>query len=160
MLAAQTIQAAFAADHDRIDALFAEFKRWKRSDFARAKEAFKEFKFGLQRHIVWEEEILFPLFERKTGMGQRGPTEVMRIEHRQIGGCLEEIHRKVKAQDPNTDHEEQALLQALTIHTEKEETILYPALDRLLSDEEKAAAFEAMEKVPEEAYRTCCGKHA
>jgi len=159
MLTAQTIQSAFAADHDRLDALFDEFARLRRSDFARAKEVFKEFKFGLQRHIIWEESILFPLFEQRTGMHQRGPTEVMRIEHRRIGDCLEAIHQKVKAQDPNSDREELALLEALTVHNEKEETILYPALDRLLSDEEKTAAFEAMEKVPEEAYRTCCGQH-
>ena len=27
----------------------------------------KEFKIGLQRHIVWEESVLFPRFEHKTG---------------------------------------------------------------------------------------------
>lgn len=160
MLTAQSIQSAFAADHDRLDALFADFCQWQRSDCAKARELFKEFKFGLQRHIIWEETILFPLFERKTGMHHGGPTEVMRIEHRHIGECLEAIHQKVKAQDPDSDPEEQALLEALTVHNEKEETILYPALDRLLSDDEKAAAFEAMARVPEEAYKTCCGRHA
>ena len=159
MLTAPSIQTAFAADHDRLDALFADFYQWKRDDYARARAAFREFKIGLQRHIVWEEHILFPLFEQKTGLMQCGPTEVMRSEHRRIGACLEALHEKVKAQDPHSDPEEQALLEALTVHNEKEETILYPALDRLLSDEEKAAAFAAMESVPEEAYRTCCGKH-
>jgi iron-sulfur cluster repair protein YtfE (RIC family) len=160
MLTAQSIQSAFAADHDRLDALFADFCNWKRSDYIRARELFKEFKFGLQRHIIWEENILFPLFERKTGMPHSGPTEVMRREHRRIGACLEAIHQKVKVQDPHSEPEEQALLEALTVHNEKEETILYPALDRLLSDVEKVAAFDAMEKVPEEAYKTCCGGHA
>ena len=36
------------------------------------KEAFKEFKLGLQRHIVWEEELLFPIWEEKTGMVEDG----------------------------------------------------------------------------------------
>jgi iron-sulfur cluster repair protein YtfE (RIC family) len=159
MLTAQTIQSAFAVDHDRLDALFADFARLRRSDFARAREVFMEFKFGLQRHIVWEENVLFPLFEQKTGIHRGGPTEVMRIEHRRIGGCLEAIHRKVKAHDPDCG-EEEALLEVLTAHNEKEEAILYPALDHLLSDAEKAAAFEVMEKVPEESYRTCCGHHS
>ena len=158
MIATKTIQDAFAADHDRLDQCLQKFQAMKRSDFAGAKQFFKEFKFGLQRHIIWEETILFPLFEQKTGMVRCGPTEVMRTEHRRIGECLEAIHQKVKAQDPHSDPEEQALLEALTIHNEKEETILYPALDRLLSDDEKAAAFVAIEKVPEEAYRTCCGR--
>jgi len=143
-----------------LDGLFADFRRLKRTDFARAKECFKEFKFGLQRHIVWEEQILFPLFERKTGMTQGGPTAVMRTEHRLIGDRLEAIHQKVRAQDPDCDREEEALLEVLSSHNQKEENVLYPALDRFLSAAEVATAFEAMKKVPEEAYRTCCGHHA
>jgi iron-sulfur cluster repair protein YtfE (RIC family) len=160
MLTTQSIQSEFAADHDRLDALFADFTNRKRSDFTRAKESFKAFKFGLQRHIVWEEDVLFPLFERKTGLSDGGPTHVMRAEHRRIGECLEAIHEKVKAQNPDSEKEEWALLEALSAHNEKEETVLYPALDRLLSDDEKTSAFAAMEKVPEAAYKTCCGKHA
>jgi regulator of cell morphogenesis and NO signaling len=51
-----TIRTYYERDHDRLDELFTTFQRLKRSDFAKAKEAFKEFKVGLQRHIVWEEE--------------------------------------------------------------------------------------------------------
>lgn len=158
MMTMPSIQSAFATDHDRLDGFFVSFQTWKRTDFAKAREAFKEFKFGLQRHIIWEETILFPLFEKKTGMYQTGPTEVMRQEHRQIGDCLEAIHKKVQQRDPNSDAEERSLLAILVAHNQKEETVLYPALDRLLSDEEKAAASDAMEKIPEEAYQVCCGK--
>jgi iron-sulfur cluster repair protein YtfE (RIC family) len=160
MLATQmTVKSSFASDHDRLDDLFVQFQKTKGTDYSRAKEFFKEFKFGLQRHIVWEESILFPLFEKKTGMYHTGPTEVMRQEHRRIGELLEAIHQKVKQQDPNSDQEEQALLVALSAHNQKEEMVLYPAIDRLTSDEEKTEAFAAMEKVPEEAYKVCCGKH-
>jgi iron-sulfur cluster repair protein YtfE (RIC family) len=153
------VQTSFADDHDRLDELFVQFQKTKRSDYARAKEFFKEFKFGLQRHIVWEESILFPLFEKKTGMYHTGPTEVMRQEHRRIGALLEAIHKKVQKQDPESDAEEKALLEALLAHNQKEEQVLYPAIDRLTTDEDKNEAFAAMEKVPEEAYKTCCGKH-
>ena len=37
--------------------------------------------------------------------------------------------------------------------------VLYPMLDRMLSDAERQAVAEAMARVPEEAYRTCCGQH-
>lgn len=157
MLTASSIQSAFAADHDRLDALFTNFQQTKRSDYPRAREFFKEFKFGLQRHIVWEEQILFPRFEQRTGLIDVGPTAVMRQEHRRIGDCLEAIHKKVQKQDPDSDREEQELLQALAAHNEKEERILYPALDNLLSDEERSEVFTAMEQVPEEAYKRCCG---
>jgi iron-sulfur cluster repair protein YtfE (RIC family) len=153
-----SVQTSFADDHDRLDELFVQFQKTKRSDYARAKEFFKEFKFGLQRHIVWEESILFPLFEKKTGMYHTGPTEIMRQEHRRIGTLLEAIHKKVQQQDPESDAEEKALLEALLAHNQKEEQVLYAAIDRLTTDEDKNEAFAAMEKVPEEAYKTCCGR--
>jgi hemerythrin-like domain-containing protein len=151
------IRAAFTADHERLEGLFESFRQTKRTDFSKAREFFKEFKFGLQRHIVQEEQVLFPLFEQKTRLVHGGPTEVMRREHRQIGAFLEAVHDKVRNSDPNSENEEWALLAALAIHDEKEENILYPALDRLLSDDEKAQAFAAMERIPEESYRVCCG---
>jgi iron-sulfur cluster repair protein YtfE (RIC family) len=160
MLTMQNIQAGFAADHDRLDHCLQQFHALKRSDFAGARQHFKEFKVGLQRHIVWEEQILFPRFEAKTGLHGTGPTEVMRQEHRRIGALLEAVHEKVKRGEPESDAEERALLEVLAAHNQKEECVLYPALDRLLSDAEKAEVFEAMEKLPEEAYKTCCGGHA
>jgi iron-sulfur cluster repair protein YtfE (RIC family) len=152
-----TIRETFAADHDRLDQLFESYRQAKQKELRQAREFFKEFKIGLQRHIVWEEQVLFPLFERKTGMSQGGPTEVMRQEHRLIGVYLEAVHEKVRNRDPNSDSEDYFLLSALALHNQKEENILYPTLDRLLSDEEKAEAFAAIQHVPEEAYRVCCG---
>jgi iron-sulfur cluster repair protein YtfE (RIC family) len=154
-----SIRTYFAEDHDRLDGLFARFQERKRADYAEAKPFFREFKFGLQRHIVWEEQILFPLFEEKTGLRDIGPTAVMRHEHRRIGQRLEALHDKVRRHDPESDAEEQALREALEAHNLKEETALYPALDRLLTDEEKQGVAEAMARLPEEAYRTCCGHH-
>jgi hemerythrin superfamily protein len=49
------------------------------------------------------------------------------------------------------------LVEILSAHNHKEENILYPAIDRLLNDEEKAAAFREMEELPAEAYEACCG---
>ena len=60
-----TISAFYEQDHDRLDDLFKTFQQFKRSDVAKAKEAFQGFKLGLQRHIVWEEDLLFPLWEEK-----------------------------------------------------------------------------------------------
>jgi iron-sulfur cluster repair protein YtfE (RIC family) len=131
------VQASFAQDHDRLDQLLETYRRLKRVDFARAKQAFKEFKFGLKRHIIWEEEVLLPLFEEKSGMHDRGPTAVMRAEDQEIGQCLEALHHKVRRQEVDSDAEEQSLLQALTAHNQKEENVLYPMIDRLSSEEER-----------------------
>ncbi len=155
----KTISEFYEQDHDRLDELFKTFQKMKRSDFDKAKKAFKEFKFGLQRHIVWEEEVLFPLWEEKTGMSEGGPTFVMRAEHRQIGQQLEAIHGKVADQNPDSDQEEQALLDLLGSHNMKEERVLYPAIDQLTSAEERETVFRNMNDIPEERYKLCCGQH-
>ncbi len=153
----QMVQSFFADDHERLDQLLATYGRLKRVDFDRAKEAFRQFKVGLQQHILREEGVLFPLFEEKTGMRDHGPTVVMRAEHRQIARRLEAIDGKVRRRDVESDQEEEALVEILSAHNFKEENILYPAIDRLLKDEEKAAAFRRMEELPAEAHQACCG---
>lgn len=150
------ITSFYTDDHDQLDGYFKKFQELKRQDYPQAKEYFKKFKFGLQRHIVWEEEILFPLFEEKTGMKNGGPTEVMRQEHRQIKAHLEEVHKKVQCQDPESDQEEQLLWDVLKQHNHKEENILYPAIDQSVSDEEHHNVFGKMEALPEQRYKTCC----
>jgi iron-sulfur cluster repair protein YtfE (RIC family) len=155
----KTISTFYEQDHDRLDELFKTFQKFKRSDFAKAKEAFKEFKFGLQRHIVWEEDLLFPLWEEKTGMCDGGPTFVMRNEHRQIAQLLEALHDKVAEQNPDCDQEEQALLNLLGSHNMKEERVLYPAIDQVTNEEERETVFRNMDNIPEERYRVSCGQH-
>ncbi len=153
----KTISSFYAHDHDELDGFLQAFQRLKKTDYASAKENFKKFKFGLQKHIAWEEEILFPLFEEKTGLKEGGPTEAMRDEHRRIKDALEDLHKKVQRQDPNSDSEELMLLALLHEHNEKEEHVLYPAIDRLASDEERKKIFGRMDALPEQKYKTCCG---
>jgi iron-sulfur cluster repair protein YtfE (RIC family) len=154
---ATSISIYYEEDHDRLDQLFRKFQEFKTKDFSRAKEFFVSFKFGLQRHIVWEEEVLFPLFENATGLVDQGPTYVMRLEHRLIGEKLELIHKKVQLKDPNSDSEEQELLSILSSHNDKEEKVLYPAIDQIAQQSGKTnEVFKQMREIPEERYKTCC----
>jgi regulator of cell morphogenesis and NO signaling len=155
----ETIRRFFEQDHDRLDELFKTFQQLKRSDFTKAEQAFKEFMVGLQRHIVWEEDLLFPLWEKKTGMSDSGPTPAMRNEHRQIGEQLEAIHRKVANQNVGSDQEEEGLLSLLSSHNRKEERALYPAIDQVTSAEERETVLLNMNNIPEERYKLCCGQH-
>ena len=143
-----SIAGYFENDHVRLDRRFKEFQDTKRSDFARAAADFAEFKAGLERHIGWEEEILFPGFEDKTGMHNTGPTAVMRMEHRLIKRFLQEIAQKLARQDTDTDSEESGLRQTLGEHNRKEEQILYPAIDEMLNPAERASAFARMGVAP------------
>lgn len=155
----KTITAYYEEDHDRLDELFKTFQTSKRSDCAKAKDAFKQFKVGLQRHIMWEEELLFPMWEEKTGMVEDGPTPMMRFEHSQIKQLLDAIHHKVEGQNLETDQEEQALLNLLSSHNRKEERALYPAIDNVTTPEECATVFSNMASIPEDRYNACCSDH-
>ena len=150
------IMEFMSKDHDRLDGIFKKFQEIKKGDGRRALKQFAEFKIGLQRHIVWEEEILFPLFEKQTGMKESGPTAVMRMEHREIKGYLEKIHDAVAEGNLETDEFERGLISVLTGHNDKEETVLYPWIDSSLSEKEKKEVLERMKKLPPEKYNKCC----
>ena len=88
-----TILEFMSEDHDRLDNKIKKYSTEKLVDIERAESIFLSFKSELERHIIWEEDILFPVFERKTGIKDGGPTSVMRIEHIQIKKYLQEIKR-------------------------------------------------------------------
>jgi hemerythrin superfamily protein len=92
-------------------------------------------------------------------MAEVGPTMVMRAEHRQIGEYLEAIHQRVQRQDPQSDQEEQRLLAVLAAHNKKEELVLYRAIDNILNEADRASIYTAINNIPEERYKTCCGLH-
>jgi len=140
-----SITQYFQQDHDRLDALFQQFQHLTNTDPTKAREWFREFKSGLERHIVWEEEILFPLFEEKTGMREAGPTEMMRMEHEQIRRLLEAILQGLQ-QGTTTDSDEAALLEILDAHNQKEEYILYPTIDELFTEQDRREVFARMER--------------
>lgn len=146
-----TIFEFMSIDHDRLDAIFGDFKNLKRSDPSGAMKLFLDFKAGLQTHIAWEEDILFPIFERGTGMNEAGPTAIMRMEHRQIKDFLGKIDQIIlDAGLKGGDEAEISLLQVLEAHNQKEENILYPAIDNLTSVQEKEQAITRMTDWPSE----------
>lgn len=151
-----TIGSYFQNDHKRLDLLFDQFQALKACDYIEAKRYFKDFMLGLERHILWEEKVLFPFFESKTGSKDSGPTAVMRFEHKQIREKLGQLHIKVHEENPDSDEEEASLLYLLTQHNQKEESILYPSLDQLASAEERKKIFADIEQVSKESSGSCC----
>ena len=147
-----TVSEFMSMDHDRLGKIFEEFSNLKKDDINRAKIFFSDFKTGLQQHIIWEEEILFPIFERETGMSGVGPTAVMRMEHRQIENFLEEIGEKIlEGELKGIDKAEVGLLEVLGSHNQKEENILYPEIDNLTSEQEKEQVITRMKGRPSES---------
>ena len=135
-------------DHDRLDGIFQEFRSTKSNDFENARKLFSDFKTDLERHIIWEEDILFPMFESRTGMYDSGPTAVMRMEHRQIKGFLEQIHNAISSGNLKTEEFEKGLIEVLTAHNNKEESILYPWIDNSISEDERQQSLLRMKNLP------------
>ena len=153
----EKIMEFMSRDHDRLDQIFEKFRRLKYNSIIKSIPIFHDFKIGLQRHIVWEEDILFPVFEDKTEMHKEGPTFVMRSEHREIKNFLERIHSKLVKEDINDLSElEKALFKVLSDHNQKEENILYPWIDSSTTVAEREKLFARMKSLPAERYNKCC----
>lgn len=141
------IQRFMAIDHCRVDRLLKDFSTLRRRDVKRAAAAFASGKERLLRHIVWEEDLLFPAFEDKTGLHDSGPTLVMRQEHAQIKAALERMTALLEAgTEAEFDVVERELVGVLTAHNKKEETILYPMLNQSLSAQGRNDLLEKMQR--------------
>jgi regulator of cell morphogenesis and NO signaling len=138
--AGRGISEALAWDHDRLDGLEQRtFELFATGDVAGAGATWTEFSFGLRRHIGFEEEILFPAFEEKVGLPPNaGPTAVMRQEHREIERLIAAIGRALAGEGAPLPFRSD-LHRVLGQHNEKEERVLYPGADQLLSAEERDA---------------------
>lgn len=144
----ETIADFMGEDHDRLDGLFDEFRSTRGTDYSKACKLFLDFEAGLLRHIVWEEEILFPLFEERTGMRDSGPTAVMRAEHQEIKELLAKIHDAVLKGDTETGELEKEIIVILSAHNVKEENILYPWIDETLTEREIEETLAIMQDLP------------
>ena len=146
----RTVTDFFQTDHRRLDAIFDRFKDAVRGrKFEEAASAFREFRLGLTRHIRAEEEILFPVFEDKTGMRDAGPTAVMRMDHKDIKELMDKIVNAADAKDEKTAVDcAEALFNILVDHNMKEEHILYPETDSFLSDAERSQVIKKTQTLP------------
>jgi len=130
-----TVTGVLSRDHRRLVAPVAHAKRALAAGApALGAERFAAFRDGLERHMVAEEEVLFPAFESLTGMAA-GPTQVMRNEHEQMRHLLGAIAARLdqEAEAPAHTTPLAELTALLYAHNGKEERILYPTTDRAAS---------------------------
>lgn len=124
----------FTEDHRACDAIWAEVEAAvDAGDDAGAKAAFDRFAQRTRRHLNMEEEVLFPAFERATGMHGGGPTMVMRMEHERMRAVLDGMAAAAASGswEDVSDHGD-TLLMLTQQHNMKEEGMLYPMADARL----------------------------
>ena len=123
-------------DHHRCDSIFADAESAAASgDWAKATATFNQFVDALRHHFAMEEEVLFTAFDERTGMAM-GPTETMRMEHRQMTDLISEITDALQQQDENEFLGlAETLLMIMQQHNLKEEQMLYRMADQVLVSE-------------------------
>jgi regulator of cell morphogenesis and NO signaling len=144
------VSDALGWDHERLARLeVGAFVARAAGDTETASAWYESFSSGLRRHIAVEEEILFPLFEERAGLFPgSGPTDVMRTEHREIVRLLGEILRTIGDPAKLPDQARAAFHEILEEHHRKEEGMLYPALDQVVTPEEGDALVSRIQGFP------------
>lgn len=131
------LTAFFEQDHRDCDARWADVEELlDTADIEAARPAWDKFNAGMRRHFAMEEEILFPAFDARSGMGGRGPTAMMKIEHQQMRGLLDQIAESIESGDAQEALDiGDTLLMLVQQHNAKEESMLYPMAENMLAGE-------------------------
>jgi regulator of cell morphogenesis and NO signaling len=130
-----------------------EVQNWKERLLA-LRESVQAFVNELDPHSKREEEVLFPMMAQYIGRTS-GPIAVMEIEHDQANQQLASFLTKTAELSETVDRDSAALLaneaivayHILAEHFMKEENVLFPMAERLLSDEEKEELAEKINQI-------------
>ncbi len=110
-------------------------KQWQE-----AEKQWQKFCADLECHLQNEEQQLFPAFEQRTG-NSAGPTAVMRMEHEQMRAMVTDMTDSLSKQDGDTYLGlSETMMILMQQHNMKEEQILYPMTDQVLSDSDAILA--------------------
>ncbi|MEA2111338.1 MAG: hemerythrin domain-containing protein [Campylobacterota bacterium] len=120
------IRTFLTQDHRECDVHFSAMENIANAGtLADATEMYKKFAEATEHHFQMEERVMFPAFEQKTGMLQ-GPTQMMRQEHTQIRGLINEISEAIEADDRDKFFGlTETMMIMLQQHNMKEEQMLY-----------------------------------
>ena len=133
-----SITGFMSADHSRLDYIFQEFRKSKKA--GETKQFFLEFKDGLERHMKWEEDILFPIVKQRLGEDSAMIDELV-LQHNRMKDDLKGISAGLGARDTNLESD---LDQLMASHDKMEEEGIYPWIDDYIDDKAKKEALSRM----------------
>jgi hemerythrin-like domain-containing protein len=145
--AADTVTSYLSADQARIDALLDPCLRAAtQGDFEVARALFRHFESAFMRHLQMEEQVVFPVFEDRTGL-LWGPTVTLRAEHRELRRAVAIVQEGLLLASVSRAQEGARLLATLVPdHDGKEKNVFFPMTDRLLTVAERAALVARMRR--------------
>ncbi len=126
----ETISLFLTQDHRDCDEILAQLENSVNSEnWAEVNKSSKKFFSAMKHHFAMEEEVMFPVFEQRTGM-RGGPTQIMKMEHAQMLHVMEQMQEDIN----NKDKEHffglsETLMMLIQQHNMKEEQMLYKMAD-------------------------------
>jgi hemerythrin-like domain-containing protein len=142
-------------DHKTIDYLWQKFIS-QTEDSKPNLNSFFIFKNHLFNHIQLEETVLFPLFDKFTGLESgKGPTVLLRRDHRVLQKIIRHLEKATDMQD--TDKVQDLgvhFRKAFEKHTERERKMQYPVFDNFITEDEWQKILDRIYHVPVDAYTT------
>ncbi|MDQ1146918.1 regulator of cell morphogenesis and NO signaling [Bacillus sp. SORGH_AS 510] len=121
-------------------------------DFEELINQVNDFKAALDPHSEREEGVLFPMMGAYIGTTS-GPIAVMEYEHDQAKANIASFLERAQGIEATTVEKKKLaeLIQnayfILTEHFSKEENVLFPMAERMLSDEEKAELHKRIQEI-------------
>lgn len=123
-------------------------------NFSKLGPAVKVFMAELEPHSEREEQVLFRMMENYLGVGV-GPIAVMEYEHEQAKSLIGKFFEKTNDHNGNYSADEMKEYSSLinnayytlVNHFAKEENVLFPMAEKLLSDEEKTELAERIKQI-------------
>lgn len=134
-------------DHDRLLRLLAGIETSvEHGRLAGARRAYTRVHRRYLRHLRLEEEFVFPVFAARAGL-LGGPTVVLRQEHEELRRALQLMEGALDALDADgfgvgLRH----FREMMSGHRSKEERVLLPTMDALLSQAERKAFVERLRR--------------
>ena len=144
--------------HQRLDEMFLEHQRaLLRLDLDCAATALEDYAAELLAHIRDEEALMIPLYRERVEVPVGGAVEIFLGEHEKLKRFLdlfaEEIEKIRRMDDIERGVlfliDSQHLFKRLLVHHDnRERKMLYPLLDEVTSEEERACLFAEFELSP------------
>lgn len=138
----RTITGVFRKDHEEVRGLLAALDF---STFEAALAGAEAFARRLERHMVWEEEVLFPAVGRAEPALAREDLPDLRAEHGRLRWLSAQILALLRERSPLAEARAGELRDFLAEHSAKEDALVYTAGDRALTPAETGKVLAVVE---------------
>lgn len=138
------VSGFYCDDHRRLDRLWERIENDRGTGPAEIRTEFEEFRAGLERHMEWEELLLFPLLEKAGAPDMQSRADLLCWEHRHLRLWLARVAENLDRTDDAANLERQAFRGLLAGHNDFEERLVYPSLETAATAEQRRLLWERM----------------